>query len=317
MRPPVSTMPRTSSSCLGRQADHEVQLHAAKPRENTRCADSMMSSSVTFLLTTSRMRCVPASGANVSPPARTRRHLVEQILVEAVGAQRRHRQRHAALAPAPLAAFDQRRDAGEVGRRQRRQRGLVVAALLDAIDQRVAHRLRVDARAPGDRSCPPGRTGSPRCSRARSRPPRDRTPPRRRAPACRPGTDSVEVLDHRALHRAGTRGSTRRADHVMPVSASIVGRVQRRHVERLPAPPAGSAARAAACPRARSAAASQHERRQRLLGLADEERVDEGRHRLGVRRRRAARDDQRAARRRGRRCAAGCRDRSSTLSTFV
>ncbi len=41
-----------------------------KPRPNTRCADSTMSSSVTFLVITSRMRCVPASGANVSPPAR-------------------------------------------------------------------------------------------------------------------------------------------------------------------------------------------------------------------------------------------------------
>ncbi len=30
-----------------------------------------MSSSVTFLAITSRIRCVPASGANVSPPART------------------------------------------------------------------------------------------------------------------------------------------------------------------------------------------------------------------------------------------------------
>ncbi len=41
------------------------------PRPNTRCADSRMSSSVTFFATTSRMRCVPASGANVRPPART------------------------------------------------------------------------------------------------------------------------------------------------------------------------------------------------------------------------------------------------------
>ena len=42
-----------------------------KPRPNTRCADSMMSASVTFLAITSRIRCVPASGAKVSPPART------------------------------------------------------------------------------------------------------------------------------------------------------------------------------------------------------------------------------------------------------
>ena len=39
-----------------------------------------MCSSVTFLLTTSRMRWVPASGAKVRPVARTLRDLVEQIL---------------------------------------------------------------------------------------------------------------------------------------------------------------------------------------------------------------------------------------------
>ena len=41
------------------------------PRENTRSAVSMSCSSVTFLFTTSRMRCEPASGAKVSPVART------------------------------------------------------------------------------------------------------------------------------------------------------------------------------------------------------------------------------------------------------
>ena len=40
-----------------------------KPRPNTRWADSVMSSSVTFLVITSRMRCVPASGAKVRPCA--------------------------------------------------------------------------------------------------------------------------------------------------------------------------------------------------------------------------------------------------------
>ena len=37
------------------------------PRENTRWADSRMSASETFLLTTSRMRWVPASGEKVRP----------------------------------------------------------------------------------------------------------------------------------------------------------------------------------------------------------------------------------------------------------
>ena len=41
------------------------------PRENTRSAVVSMSASVMFLFTTSRMRCVPASGAKVSPVAFT------------------------------------------------------------------------------------------------------------------------------------------------------------------------------------------------------------------------------------------------------
>ena len=42
-----------------------------QPRENTFSAEAAMSSSVMFLLMTSRMRCVPASGAKVRPVART------------------------------------------------------------------------------------------------------------------------------------------------------------------------------------------------------------------------------------------------------
>jgi hypothetical protein len=52
----------------------------------------MSCSSVTFLFTTSRMRCVPASGANVRPVARTLR-ISSSRLVEAVRAQRRHAER--------------------------------------------------------------------------------------------------------------------------------------------------------------------------------------------------------------------------------
>ncbi len=48
-----------------------------QPAENARSTLPSRSSSVTFLFTTSRMRCVPASGANVSPlflpPAETSR----------------------------------------------------------------------------------------------------------------------------------------------------------------------------------------------------------------------------------------------------
>jgi hypothetical protein len=43
-----------------------------QPRENTRSAVCRSCSSVTFLLMTSRIRCVPASGAKVTPVARTR-----------------------------------------------------------------------------------------------------------------------------------------------------------------------------------------------------------------------------------------------------
>ena len=64
-------MPSTSSSVSVGSPIMKYSFMRENPRPNTRCADSRMSSSVTFFATTSRMRCVPASGANVSPPART------------------------------------------------------------------------------------------------------------------------------------------------------------------------------------------------------------------------------------------------------
>ena len=65
-------MPMTSSSVSVGSPIMKYSFMRLNPRENTFSAERVMSSSVTFLLITSRMRCVPASGAKVSPEARTR-----------------------------------------------------------------------------------------------------------------------------------------------------------------------------------------------------------------------------------------------------
>ena len=66
-RAAVSTMPRTSSSSSVGRPIMKYSFMRWKPRPNTRSAELVMSSSVTFLVITSRMRWVPASGAKVSP----------------------------------------------------------------------------------------------------------------------------------------------------------------------------------------------------------------------------------------------------------
>jgi hypothetical protein len=48
----------------------KYSLRRCQPRANTRRVLSSMCASVTFLFTTSRMRWVPASGANVRPAMR-------------------------------------------------------------------------------------------------------------------------------------------------------------------------------------------------------------------------------------------------------
>jgi hypothetical protein len=59
--------PRTSSSSSVGSPIMKYSLSRCQPRENTRRELSSMCASVTFLFTTSRMRWVPASGANVRP----------------------------------------------------------------------------------------------------------------------------------------------------------------------------------------------------------------------------------------------------------
>ena len=116
--------------------------------------------------------------------------------------------------------------------------------------------------------------------------------------------------------RAGTRGSTGAPTTIEPGLRVDLGRVQLGHVERVARgqPDEPLAARHAGAPQRRRLA---HQPGQRLLALADEERVDERRQRLRVRRGRTARDDQRPGRRRGRALRSGMPDRSSTLSTLV
>jgi hypothetical protein len=102
-----------------------------------------MSSSLTFLLMTSRMRWVPASGANVRPVDAHALDLVEQRLVEPVRAQARDPELDLASAQLRHQLLDQRVDARHVGGAERRQAGLAEAGLVDALEHRPHDRLRV------------------------------------------------------------------------------------------------------------------------------------------------------------------------------
>ena len=117
--------------------------------------------------------------------------------------------------------------------------------------------------------------------------------------------------------RAGTRGSQRRADdHEAACRRRPRSRTARARRARYAAA-SWMQPLAPRHPRASQRRRLAHQRRQLLLGLADEEGVDERRQRLGVRRRRAAGDDQRRVVAAIGARAAGCPPRSSRLRTFV
>ena len=68
------------------------------------------------------------------------RHRTQEIVVEPIGAQRRNRKRRLVLAQSADGGLHQRRHARVVSRRQRGQRGLIVAALANALHQRIHNR---------------------------------------------------------------------------------------------------------------------------------------------------------------------------------
>ncbi len=104
-----------------------------QPAENARSTLPSRSSSVTFLFTTSRMRCVPASGANVSPlflpPAG---HEPRHLDAERVHTQGRQRHRDAGALEPALQPSQDLLELAVIGGRERRERHLVVAAARQA-----------------------------------------------------------------------------------------------------------------------------------------------------------------------------------------
>ncbi len=277
---------------LGRQADHEVQLHAleAAPEHAVRRLDDVLLGDV---LGDDVAHALRAGLGRERQTARAHgRHLAQQIFVQPVGAQRRHRQRHLLVAQLGHRRLHQRRHARIVGGRQRRQRRLVVAALLDPADERVDDRDRVAlAHRPVDHAGLAETAALGAAARDLDRHAvEDRLGVRQRRVVGE--REAVDVGDPGALRaRRHARIQRRPDDHEAGLGVDL-GRVQLRHVQRIAL---GQAAQALA---AGDTGATQrrrleHQRRQPLLGLADEERVDERRQRLGVGRGRPAGDHQR------------------------
>ncbi len=279
---------------LGGQADHEVELHAvpAAPEHplgalgHVRLGDVLVDH-VAHALGPGLGREGEAGDAHL-------RHLVEELLAQAVGAQRRHRQRHLLVAQLARHLAHQRRDAGVVGGRQAGQRGLVVAGLVDAVDDALDDRL---GRALAHRAVDhPGLAEAAALGAAA----RDLDAG---AIEHRLGVRHRRVAGERVLVEVGHEAAPhprrhaivdRLADHLEPGRLVDLGAVERRHVDRIAAGQLGQGVepRPAGPPRRRPL---EHQTGQLLLRLADEEGVEERRQRLRVGRGRAAGDDQRIA----------------------
>ena len=218
--------------------------------------------------------------------------LAQQVLVQAVSAQRRHGQRHLLGRQLGHGRLHQRRHARVVGHRQRRQRRLVVAPLLHAAHQRVQNGDRV-ALAHG--AVDHARLAEPAPLGAATRhldrhAVEDRLRVRQRRVVGE--REPVDVRDQRAA-RAGRHARVhRRADDQEPALGVELRRVELGDVERILLGQADQplAPRDAGPPQL---GGLQDQRRQLLFRLADEERVDERRQRLRVRRGRTARQHQR------------------------
>ena len=198
---------------LGRQPDHEVELHAREPAAEhaVRRFDDVLFGDVLRDHVAHALR--PGLGRERQAPRAHAGHLAQQILVEAVRAQRRHRQRHPLGRQPRHRRLDQRRDARIVGRRQRRQRRLVVAALLDAAQQRVQHRDRI-ALAHGAVDHPRLAEAAPLGAAARHldrHAIEDRLGVRQRRVVRE--REAVDVGHHRALRPRGDARIQRRAHH--------------------------------------------------------------------------------------------------------
>jgi len=221
--------------------------------------------------------------------------VAEQLLVEAVGAQRRHRQRHLLVAQPRHGPPDQWGDAGVVGRRQRGERGGVVATAAHAAEESVEHGDGIAlAHRPVDHA---GLTEAAPLGAAARQLDGHAVEDclgvwQRRVVGKR---EAVQVLDPDTAHPGRHPWIEGRADHGEPGGRVSLGRVEGGHVEWVarretrqqlePRQPLPSQLREL-----------ETQRGQQLLALADEEGVDEGGQGLGVGRHRAPRQHERVAR---------------------
>jgi hypothetical protein len=119
---------------LGGQADHEVELHAvpalaedALGRLEQLLLGDVLVDDVAHPLRPCLGREREARGADLA-------HLVEEIFFEAVGAERRDAERDALGRELRHDLLDERRDTRRIGRRERGQRDLVLAGFFDGLD---------------------------------------------------------------------------------------------------------------------------------------------------------------------------------------
>jgi hypothetical protein len=276
---------------LGGKADHEVELHLlptarehALGRLEQLLFRDVLVHHVAHALRARFGREREAAGA-------LRLHVVQHVLAQAVGAQRAHAHVHALPLEGLHGLLHQRRDGAVVGGGQRRERGLVVAAVLHGRHDGVDDLLR-PALAHGavDHAGLAEAAALGAAARHLHGDPVEDGLGGGHGPAGREGI-LVQVRDERALHRVGRVGVTGLHHQEAGVRREH-GLVERGHVQ-----PAQLGQRHQALT-ARHASITQgrpgeHDLGQLGLAVADQEHVDERRDGLRVCGHGAARDDQR------------------------
>ena len=285
------------------QAEHEVELEAAPAaREHAlgRAHEVGVRDILVDDIAQARRSCLRGEGQRRRAHGR---ELVEQAVRHAVGAQRGDGERGLPLAQhlhrPPYEGVEVR----DVGRGQRRERGLVEASALNALAQRLQHRAGAAlACRPVDHAGLAEATALGAAARHLD------------AGAVEHGLDAghradagegvrVQVGHPGAPHAAGRTLVGGRPDDHAP-GLGVLGRaVQGGDVDRPPRSQLRQRLEARA-PRARERRPLEHQIRELLLGLSDEERVEERRDRLGVRGAGPAAEDQRMSR-----AAVGCVER--------
>ena len=276
---------------LGGQADHEVELHLGPPaREHAlRRLEELLLGNV---LVHDVAHALRSSLRREGEPRRANAlDLVEEIRLQAVSAQRRHAERHAILREALRHLLEERRDAGDVGRRERRERHLVLPALLHRGEHRL-HDLLGIALAHGPVDHPRLAEAAPLGAAARDLD-RHAIEDGLRPPGGAVVGERISVdVDHRALDLKRNPLCEGAHDDLETGVGIDGGLVKGGHVD-------GSELRERDEPLSPRYALALEPRpcerdlRAHLLAVADHDRVEEDGQRLRVRRRRAARDHER------------------------